>query len=287
MKTRIDLRPRRRPEDLRVASVQMRSIDDLDGNLKKIEQTLAACAAEGVQIAAFPECAVTGYESAAIQRPTQKELKAAEERLSHACKRNRIHALVGIPYRTRGSIYNAALIIDCKGKLVSRHYKVHLVEQDKSWDCEPGKGQIPVFQIGEALGSVFICHDSRYPELARLPVLAGARVLFYLSHEASLRKEYKMASYRAQIQARAVENSVYIVHANAPANPDLSASHGQSRIVNPDGNIIEEASQFDEEVLIADLDLSKATADFALPSLDISPFGDWWRQGMKHIRVFN
>lgn len=287
MKTSIDPTQLRRPNDLRVASVQMRSIDDLEGNLQKIEQTLAACAAEGVQIAAFPECAVTGYDSAAIRRPSQKELKSAEERLAHACKRNRIHALIGIPHRTRGSIYNAALIIDCKGKLVSRHYKVHLVEQDKSWDCEPGKGQIPVFQIGEALGSAFICHDSRYPELARLPVLAGARVLFYLSHEASLRKEYKMDPYRAQIQARAAENSVYIVHANAPANPDLSASHGQSRIVDPDGNIIKEASQFDEEVLIADLDLSKATADYALPSLDISPYGDWWRQGMKHIRLFD
>ena len=62
-----------------------------------------------------------------------------------------------------------------------------------------------------------------------------------------------MNPYRAQVQARAAENRVFVVHANAPANPDLSASHGQSRIVDPDGNIIQEASQFDEEVLIADL----------------------------------
>ena len=48
----------------------------------------------------------------------------------------------------------------------------------------------------------------------------------------------RAAPVRAQIQARAVENGVYIVHANAPANDDTTGSHGQSRVIAPDGNLL-------------------------------------------------
>ena len=94
-----------------------------------------------------------------------------------------------------------------------------------------------------------------------------------------------MNPYRAQVQARESENTVFVVHANAPANPDLGGSHGQSRIVDPNGNLVAEASQFNEEVLIAYLHLPDATAAYALPSLDRFPLDQWWREGLRQVRV--
>ncbi|MCB1120998.1 MAG: carbon-nitrogen hydrolase family protein, partial [Verrucomicrobiae bacterium] len=128
----------RSPNALRVAAVQLRSVDDLEGNLQKMESILEQCAAKGVQIAAFPECAVTGYTTEAILRPTLRELRTIEKRLSEACRKNRIHALIGTPYRTGKHIYNAALIIDARGKLLARQFKLHLVGQDTAWNCAPG-----------------------------------------------------------------------------------------------------------------------------------------------------
>ncbi|MDR3633361.1 MAG: carbon-nitrogen hydrolase family protein, partial [Isosphaeraceae bacterium] len=133
--------------------------------------------------------------------------------------------------------------------------------------------------------SIIICHDERYPELVRLPVLAGARVVFYLSHESGPRQERKVGPYRAQIQARAVENTVHVVHANAPANEDLTGSHGQSRVIAPDGNIVKEASVFEEEVVVSNLDLSLATAANAKRSLTAGPLSRWWEEGVKRVRV--
>src|SRR5207302_2785891 len=130
---------------------------------------------------------------------------------------------------------------------------------------------------------IIICHDERYPELVRLPVLAGARVVFYLSHESPLAQENKIGPYRAQIQARAVENSVFVVHANAPANADASGSHGQSRVIAPDGNLIQEASMFREDVLTATLELRQATAGNARRSLN-GPLGAWMRKGLELVR---
>jgi predicted amidohydrolase len=92
-------------------------------------------------------------------------------------------------------------------------------------------------------------------------------------------------SYRAQIQARAVENTVYVIQANAPANADATGSHGQSRLIAPDGNVIEEASIFDEDILSATLDLERATGRQAQQSVERGPLGDWWRAGVERVRV--
>jgi predicted amidohydrolase len=110
-------------------------------------------------------------------------------------------------------------------------------------------------------------------------------LIFYLSHESGIRQERKLDPYRAQIQARAVENTVFVVQANAPANDDLSGSHGQSRIIAPDGNILQEALMFSEEIVMADLSLSEATASNALRSLSRGPLKDWWQEGIKQVRV--
>ena len=269
---------------LRVAAVQLRSKPDLRANVARIKQHLADCAAQQVQIAAFPECAVSGYFADYIPTLSADEIFAAGREIAAACREHKIAAIVGTPERRDGKMFNTALIINAQGEIVARYDKVQPVGQDRQWQCLPGSGPSPVFSVGPARASVIICHDNRFPELARLPVLAGSRVIFYISSEAILLKEQKMGGYRAQAQAIAVENRVYLVHANPPADDVRTGSHGQSRLVDTDGNIIKEATIFQEEVLIADLDLSKATAEFALESLE-GPMRDWWREGLKRVPV--
>lgn len=269
---------------LRVAAVQLRSGSDLAANVAAIKKHLADCAARKVQIVAFPECAVSSYFTDPILKLSAEELVAAENAIAQACGAHRIAAVVGIPERRGEQRLNCALIIDSGGKIIGRYYKAQLVGQDIAWKCSPGSEAPPVFMVGGVAASVIICHDSRYPELCRLPVLAGARVVFYISHESTISKENKMVPYRAQVQARAVENRIFMVHANAPADEIRKGSHGQSRIVAPDGNIIQEASQLEEEVLVADLDLAQATAETALKSLQ-GPLADWWREGVKRVPI--
>lgn len=271
---------------LRVAVVQFRSTEHLSDNVARMEARIAEAAQRGAQVVVFPECALTSDFERALRKVTKAELAAAEKAIMAACKQNGIEGIIGTPeIRSDDKMYNCALIVSPAGEVVARHYKVHLVGGDHAWDCQPGDDPSPVFPVGDAQCSVLICHDNRYPELTRLPVLAGARVVFYISKESPVALESKLVPYRAQVQARAVENGVYLVHANAPADEVNKGSHGQSRIVAPDGNIIKEASIFNEEVLYADLDLAEATAGNAENSLKIAPLSDWWREGLKHVRV--
>jgi predicted amidohydrolase len=263
---------------LRVAAVQMRSRRDLAANVQHTVGWLKKCAADKVDVAVFPECSVSGYFTDYTPKLTAKELADAEERLAAACQELGIWAIVGMPVRDGGKLYNSAVVIDDAGKMRERYHKVQLAEP---WP-DPGD-HLSVFRVKGVPCSIIVCHDERYPELVRLPVLAGARVVFYLSHESPITQESKLGPYRAQIQARAVENGVFVVHSNAPANADATGSHGQSRLIEPDGNLVQEASMFKEEVLTATLDLKKATAGNAKRSLK-GPLGAWWREGLKHVR---
>lgn len=265
---------------LKVAAVQLRSSRDLADNLSRITNSIHDSARQGARVVVFPECALTGYFEDVVTNLSAAQIAGAAEQVAEACRQAGVYGVIGTAWREGEKLFNSALIIAPTGKVIERYHKIQLAER---WP-HPGD-HLSVFKVDGVPCSVIICHDERYPELVRLPVFAGAKVIFYISHESGLREEHKLNPYRAQIQARAVENNVYVVQANAPANRDASGSHGQSRIIAPDGNIIEEASIFGEDVLTATLDLRKATRSNARNSLERGPFRDWWQEGLRRVRM--
>lgn len=267
--------------ELRVAAVQMRSSRVLADNIAKTKEYLRNCASLGVRVAVFPECSLTGYfDNEFMQSFGAEELMAAEREIAEACRKHNIYAIIGMPVREGKKLHNSAVVIAPTGRVIERYHKLQLAE---TWP-DPGD-HLSVFRIDGIGCSAIVCHDERYPELVRLPVLAGARLVFYISHESGLDAPHKVVPYRAQIQARAVENSVYVVQANAPANDDSSGSHGGSRLIAPDGNLIQEAGTDGEEVLIATLDLEKATGRLARRSSENGLLGDWWKSGVERVRI--
>jgi predicted amidohydrolase len=231
----------------------------------------------------FPECSLTGYfDDEYMKALTHEQLASAEQQVADACRDHNVYAVVGMPWREDEKLFNSAVVIDPSGKVIERYHKIQLAE---SWP--DGGDHLAVFPVDGVPASIIVCHDDRYPELVRLPVLAGSRLVFYVSHESGIKSESKIEPYRAQIRARAVENTVYVVQANAPANDDTSGSHGQSRVIAPDGNIIEEATMFDEQVVLATLDMSKATGRMARLSVERGPLGAWWTSGVEQVRIID
>lgn len=266
---------------LAVAAVQMRSTDNLNDNITKMSSLIRESAERGARVAVFPECALSGY-SDKVKDLTADEIMKAEQEIALTCRESDIYAVVGLPWREKGKLYNSASIISPEGRILERYHKIQLAE---AWP-DPGD-HLSVFHIDGLPCSVIICHDERYPELVRLPVLAGARLVFYISHESGIKEESKIEPYRAQVQARAVENNIFIVQSNAPANTDATGSNGHSRIIGPDGNIIREASVFREDIIIDTLDLSKAGRGNALNSMKRGILQEWWKEGIEKVRIIN
>ena len=117
------------PPTLRVAAVQMRSTRDLDANTTHTIDLLRRCARDGVQVAVFPECSLSGYFDDLIPKLSAKQLADAEQRVAHACKDLGICAIVGSPVRDGRQLYNSALVIDQTGKVRERYHKIQLAER--------------------------------------------------------------------------------------------------------------------------------------------------------------
>jgi predicted amidohydrolase len=261
-----------RGAEVRVAAVQFRSSFDIGSNCQRIISTLKRLAAQGVKVAVFPECALTGYQKGPVVSASASEIASAERAIQDTCRTTGIAVVLGSVYKIHGHAYDTAVVIDSNGEVVERYGKLFLAGEQ--W-ATPGN-HISFFDLAGIPSTVMICHDERYPELVRLPAIAGARVVYYISSESPLSDEQKLRPYRAQIMARAVENGVFVVQANTPSNPDSTGSHGQSRIVAPDGNVRQEASFFGDDVLIDTLDTKPGVL---LRPLN-GPFGTWWKQGL-------
>jgi predicted amidohydrolase len=264
------------PVDLKVAAVQFRSTFDIPANTKRILASLESLAAKGVQVAVFPECAVTGYRTDAGFNPAPEQLEEAANEIGRACARGRIGAIVGSVYKVNGRAYNVALVFNEKGERIERFAKLQLAGE--KW-ATPGN-HMALFDLHGVPSTVIICHDERYPEFVRLPAIAGARVVYYISHESGMKNEEKLPGYRAQMMARAVENQIFAVAANAPGNiADNTGSHGQSRIIKADGNILHEASIYGEETLIDTLHIKPGKLTRPLEGVT----GAWWKQGVEQL----
>ncbi len=271
---------RTEPVRLKVAAVQFRSSFNVPDNLKRINAILEQLADQGVGVAAFPECALTGYHTGEVMEPSGQAVLDAEEEIRLTCQKKKIGAVVGSIYRIDGRTYDAAVVFNSRGELVERYGKVMLAGE--KW-AVPGN-HIALFELEGILSTVIICHDERYPELVRLPAMAGAQVVYYISHEAGMEKERKLAGYRAQMMARAVENDVFVVAANAPGNiQDNSGSHGQSRVIANDGNILQEGSFYGDDVLVETLVIKPRESEWLAKGLK-GLLADWWAEGVEFMK---
>ncbi len=272
------------PKRLRVAAVQMIFAGSIAGNLEKIERAARQAARAGADAALFPECATTGYAcdfgslKPAALRPTLHALAAIAARL-------RINLLVGSPIFTGRRLHNGLLVFDRRGRLVHTHAKCQLTDADRRW-FTPGNG-LSLFSLDGVRATAIICHERRYPELVRLPVMAGAQIVFHPNAGMDdLAVSRAKRRGRDGIPVRAFENAVFYVFANS-VGPQGGGkwSAGDSKIVAPDGSFLELADNRHETVLVAGLDLSLATRKYALDSLKHPRFlARHWRGLLPELR---
>ncbi len=210
----------------------------------------------------FPEMAVTGYFPDLINcTDCATRLPAAEQLLAEACRQHGMYAIVGIPKFVNATHYfNTALVIDPTGAKIYRQAKLYL-----AWKFDGMVGTwLDTFQIMGVNVSLMICADEFFPEAARLTAMKGSQVLFYLSWEGdeSIYETVFMDAYQALPMARGVENNQYVVQANAAELNEntgtLGGSHGESKIVDPKGHVLQKAGIFVETLLVQDLDLTQA-----------------------------
>ena len=227
------------PHDtLRVAAVQMKFADSIDGNLAKIEQAATLAAEAGADAVLFPECATTGYgyDFGSLGPTDVRNCLKAIGDIAAGLKTN---LLVGSPVFAGRRLFNGLTVFDRDGRLVHVYAKCQLTDSDRVW-FSPGNS-LSLFSIDGVCATAIICHERRYPELVRLAVMAGAQVLFHPNAGMDLLSVSRAKrGGRDGIPVRAFENAIYYVFANT-VGPQGGGkwSAGDSKIVAPDGSFLQ------------------------------------------------
>jgi beta-ureidopropionase len=158
----------------------------------------------------------------------------------------------------RGVYYNTAAVIDADGRYLGKYRKQHIPQTSGFWEkyfFKPGDGGYPVFKTQFATIGVYICYDRHFPEGARALGLNGAEIVFNPSATVAGLSQYL---WKLEQPAHAVANGYYVgainrVGTEAPWN--IGKFYGHSYFVNPRGQILAEAGEDSDEVVVADLDL--------------------------------
>jgi NAD+ synthase (glutamine-hydrolysing) len=258
---------------LRISVAQLNMlVGDIPGNTQKVLATAKQALAQGADLLVFPELCLTGYppEDLLLRPSLESRINKAIAELMAA--QLPMTLLVGYPKRIDGKLYNMAGVID-QGKLVAGYAKQCLPNYqvfDEKRYFTPGESPVVFSCKGVSVG-ICICEDVWFPEPAQKAKAAGAELL--ISLHASPYHQGKQAQRENETRARAVDNQLPIVYANAVGGQDELVFDGGSHIVDAAGQIIFRAAAFVEEISCVDLpiDLIKKAQPLPLATCVESP----------------
>lgn len=240
---------------LRLALAQTNpTVGDLDGNTSSIIEFIDQARLAKADLVAFPELAITGYPPEDLLFKPQF-IQDNIDRMHQIVKATtNISVVVGF-VDAKSDIYNAAAIIN-NGELIDVYHKVYLPNYgvfDEERYFKSGN-VCPVYVINGTHVGVNICEDIWHSigptEVQRE---SGAEVIVNINGS-----PYHMGKpeFREKMLAtRASDNELFIAYVNMVGGQDELVFDGNSSVFDPDGITVAQAVQFDEQLLMVDLDV--------------------------------
>src|SRR5713101_1014810 len=257
-----------------VAAAQMGPNQESTSREEIVERMLALleqAKAQGVELIAYPEMALTTYFPKKIRKDfdqffeTEMPPKALEPVLRRA-KEAKVAVHVGFCEKADGKYFNTALLTDTGGRLVGAFRKIHL-PGTKAADgfaqvYEPyyfahGDTGYKVFDACGAKVGVAICQDRRYPESYRALALQGAEVILvgYNTPSSPLALDLNELCLRSGAYA----NLCFVVGVAKAGVEDGVELIAGSSIVNPLGQVLARAATSGDELVVSRIDLDQMT----------------------------
>uniref|UniRef100_A0A832I845 Glutamine-dependent NAD(+) synthetase n=1 Tax=Eiseniibacteriota bacterium TaxID=2212470 RepID=A0A832I845_UNCEI len=243
---------------LRIALAQLNpTVGDLDGNFEKAAGAIARARDLGADVLALPEMMITGYPP--------EDLLLKPSFIERALERTRdlvplsagLTVIAGTVDRD-GDLYNAAAVLH-DGRWAGTYHKHFLPNYgvfDENRYFMVGRTN-PVFvRDGTVLG-VNVCEDIWYPggPVEDQVLLGGAEVVINIS--ASPYHAGKSEARRRMMCTRAADNVMVVCFCNLVGGQDEILFDGGSLIVDQHGRVIAEGRPFEEDLVVADVDLGK------------------------------
>ena len=227
---------------------------------------IAEAARKGVQVLCFQEVFHQPYfcpsqdvkwYRAAERVPDGPTVKLMQEL---AAKHQMVIVVPVYEEEMTGVYYNTAAVIDADGKYLGKYRKTHIPQVAGFYEkffFKPGNSGWPVFRTAYCQLGVYICYDRHFPEGWRALALNGAEYIVNPSATVAGLSQYL---WKLEQPASAVANGVFIGAINRPGTEgpwNIGRFYGSSYVVDPRGQILVEASEDKDELVVAEMDMEK------------------------------
>lgn len=249
---------------LRIGLAALRNSPSVAERLQLVGRVLADAAAQDVAIVCFPEAYIPGLrgQEFAVPPPDQRRQRATLEEIRAAAKRSGVAAVVGMEWATAVGLHNVAVVIGRDGTVAGYQAKNQIPLEEEPFYLPDGRRRL--FEIDGVPFGIAICHEGwRYPESVRWAAARGARLVFHPQLTGSDRTGVRIERwgdpdspyYEKAMIARSVENTIYFASVNCAMRYQDSATS----LIGPDGDLVAHVPYGQEHLLVADLDLARAT----------------------------
>ena len=272
---------------MRIALIQQTASDDRDGNRAKGLSALKEAARHGAQVICFAELA---FEPFFPQVPASGDVKLLAESIpgptteAFASEARRLGVIVVLNlFEIDGdNTYDSSPVIGRSGSLLGKTRMVHVPD----FPCfheqgyyTPGDLGAPVYDTGLGKIGVAICYDRHYPEYMRALALGGAEIV--VIPQAGAVDEWPDGLFEAEMRVAAFHNGFFTALCNRVGKESKLEFAGESFVCDPAGGVIARAGKGTEEILLCDIDTSKARSSHArrlfLPDRRPDLYADWPR----------
>ena len=249
---------------LRIGLAAARNASTVEERLEIVERFLADAGARGVAIVCFPETYVPGLrgQDFPVPPPDQPRQEAALEVIRAAAERHRVAVLMGMEWESTLGLHNVAFVISRDGVVLGYQAKNQLPPEEEPFYVPDGRRRL--FEVDGVPFGITICHEGwRYPEAVRWSAARGARLVFHPQLTGSDRTGAKIERwgdptspyYEKAMIARSVENTIYFASVNCAMRYQDSATS----LLSPDGDCLAHVPYGQEQLLVHDIDLTRAT----------------------------
>jgi predicted amidohydrolase len=229
-----------------------------------LEKLAEEAALQQAQIICFPESYLPGYPGMAysVADRMPESLQAALDEVCRIATKQSIAIVIPMDWHGPNGLLNLAFVISSKGEILGRQTKNQLdPSEDDIW--VPGTER-QLFEVAELKFGITICHEGfRYPESVRWAAQQGAQLVFHPHFSGSNTEGRQLTEwghkenpyYEKAMMMRALENTIYFASSNYASR----FSESGSAVINPDGSCLVHEEYGRPGVIVADIDLSKAT----------------------------
>ncbi len=235
---------------MRVAAIQHDIVwEDPAATQQRVAPLVAQAVAGGARLVALTEMYSTGFSMEA-ERIAEEPGGPGEAFLVERAKADGVWMAASMPQRVPGvdRPQNVGLLVAPDGT-VHRYAKIHPFSYAGEHEhYAPGRDTLTV-EVDGVRVSLLICYDLRFADTF-WALAADTDCYLVVANWPGARREH----WRTLLAARAIENQAYVVGVNRVGADPLGRGHaGDSRIVDPAGRVLAEASHV-ESVLVADVD---------------------------------